>query len=551
MQEGSVKERLRDHGRVAQLRKHGREHAETHAKLAIFFLALGCWLLDAGCSGLITWHEASQDESGDMALLVGMFSLYCGLKVKRQRHHILLAVNASILAWLFGSAFAFTPFALVVALAVLKPRQQENDDEQGNGRFTPAFDATPTWHFWWDEFVHLLSQGTVFSIVISVANFVRCVCLVSQSWGETPVSRWTNELLGVLSKEVCQNDGCDFGTRDMARVAGSGAIVLYALLKLNSLRSIFSDMLEPLKTLLSELLHHAGADEAHMAWENAAFNDLLNVSLNVLMPPSYPDNFELRRGCDRCSNERNVFEWLTLLEAPIEHFLPGQSIATNAIQAAARCTTPELSFLYTLSDKDLAQINTLLLNQISSRCSAQGSLEYAVGACSAKETFWFGVTCEVGRGVAQAKLRVFVASEATLEFIRGRLCEYKEKAQALRRSSHDGTNDHVQAFLDFCRRKEQLLDGNEDSDVHLGTLTCDRARERAREHKKELFEPEEPWWMFPSTPGKTALSGWKRWQTLLEMAMLYSELNESNKDRGSGVLQRIHLVLPGLLQSIS
>ena len=100
-------------------------------------------------------------------------------------------------------------------------------------------------------------------------------------------------------------------------------------------------------------------------WQNAEFDSVVNVSLNILKE-SPIDGFATAP----------ELEWYTLAELPLDELFVGKDVEKGMerlVEAVDKARlTCEYAFLHTLSSKDLALLNNFILNQLSSKYGGAG-----------------------------------------------------------------------------------------------------------------------------------------------------------------------------------
>lgn len=336
---------------------------------------------------------------------------------------------------------------------------------------------------------------------------------------------------------------------------------------INLVRAAF----KPLQSLYKWWLEKTGNDDATKKFrDNEKVLDLsrLNISLNLLHPrieePEKPEGGEKPIRADDFVYK---LSFITLAEAPLEEVIPDK-VARKELQMAARKTTPEFAFLYSMNASSMNSVNTYVLNYLSQQFN---ELALSFEADTTEEIvylrpYWIGFTCEVepeNAGGFKRKLRVFVASEELLESLtcgdpKGtrpqRESDVALQVMAKARLSElkkDGANPS-KIYESFCDKKEAFLtllaDKYEETkrkspgakpktvnDAAAGQVDDD-SKAKLEEMKGTLgFLPR----CFNAGDERPARPGLKRWQTIVEMAILY-QCGEGDQ-RGGGLLMNMDI----------
>ena len=269
------------------------------------------------------------------------------------------------------------------------------------------------------------------------------------------------------------------------------------------------------------LLKQTDNDPSSNNWKRAKFNNLINVSLNIVSPPA-----DKPRQQDVCSHE---FTFMTLMELTMDDMLVGEKVAASKVREARASVTPEFSFLYTLIRRDCSMINNLILNQISSHFG--NALQYQ----SQPERFRsrryvFGLTCEKGPMIAQRKVRVMVADAEDLEKIADAFLNEGVGGQGAPREAM-GEEEALRRFLEVANIRQKGLAIDPDLWTNQGPCEAQAELEKLADELKlrglPTFEPPRP-----------VANAWKRWHVILEMALLH------RFDKINHVLAHIDIALP-------
>ena len=192
---------------------------------------------------------------------------------------------------------------------------------------------------------------------------------------------------------------------------------------------------------------------------------------------------------------------------------------------------PEYAFLYQLDEANMDRqlVMNFVLNKLSAMFNRQAAIMYktdgsdgAIQRCK----LWFGLTLETGPGLNVNKLRIMMIHDADLTRI----------------PIPPGTTaSKIDWFDEFVTEKTN------------GIAKAEQDRQTANQARRTLLNlPQDSpdsklirQYMLPTVNPEQELkpvNGWKRWQTLIEMAILLSEKGPGGP--GGGMLWALNVFVP-------
>lgn len=280
-------------------------------------------------------------------------------------------------------------------------------------------------------------------------------------------------------------------------------------------------------------------------WSRSSLDTHVNVSLNVL-----------KEG----GAEGPTLEYFTIGEMRFDDFF-NHPVVHRLVRGAMEKVrhVHELAFLHSLCEADQEKVMLFVLNKLSTRFNHLSALHYGVApspeASRMRHQYWFGLTLESGPGVHVTKLRIILMRDAELRRVlpawacsaHGCKPASDTAAGASRHGRHGHRGSHgevgdtpssVRLLHDLVAAEEAALRSLWEEPATRWLMATEARRTPAVSVLKERFglpvvNPHEP-----SRP-ETA---WRRWQTLMEMAILHREI--ACGGHGSGVLWAIALLVP-------
>ena len=192
---------------------------------------------------------------------------------------------------------------------------------------------------------------------------------------------------------------------------------------------------------------------------------------------------------------------------------------------------PEYAFLYQLDEANMDRqlVMNFVLNKLSAMFNRQAAIMYKTDGSDGaiqKRKLWFGLTLETGPGLNVNKLRIMMIHDADLTRIP---------------IPPDTTASKIDWFDEFVTEKTN------------GIAKAEQDRQTANQARRTLLNlPQDSpdsklirQYMLPTVNPEQELkpvNGWKRWQTLIEMAILLSEKGPGGP--GGGMLWALNVFVP-------